>query len=121
MNERDINEMGASLGEPNNDDRLMSMLIYLSSFFTAFLGPLLIWILKRDDSEFVDFHGKEYFNFFISYTLYVFIGTLTFIILIGFIIVPILSIMFVLFTIIALFKAYNGDYYKIPLTIRFIK
>ncbi|HLR60442.1 MAG TPA: DUF4870 domain-containing protein [Pseudogracilibacillus sp.] len=99
----------------------MGMFIYLISFFTAIIGPLIIWIIKKDDSEFVDFHGKEYFNFFISYTVYIFIGSLLMIILIGFIIVPILAIMYFVFTLIALFKAYNGEHYRIPLIFRFIK
>jgi|SRR5699024_348324 len=106
---------------PSQDDRTMGMFIYLISFFTAIIGPLIIWIIKKDDSEFVDFHGKEYFNFFISYTVYIFIGSLLMIILIGFIIVPILAIMYFVFTLIALFKAYNGEHYRIPLIFRFIK
>ena len=54
----------------NNDDRLLACLIYVTSFFTAIIGPLLIWIIKKEESELINFHGKQYFNFFISYTIY---------------------------------------------------
>src|SRR5699024_1564126 len=67
----------------NKDNRIIDMLIYFTGIITNFFGPLLIWLLKRDESEYVDFHGKEFLNFFISYTIY---GLASgFIILFGFI------------------------------------
>src|SRR5699024_7575385 len=85
---------------------MMGMLIYLISFFTAIIGPLIIWLIKKDDSEFVNFHGKEYFNFFISYTVYIFVGSLLMIILIVLIIVHILEVMYLIFTLISLYIVY---------------
>jgi len=106
---------------PTNDDRLFSMLIYLLSFPLPVLGPLLIWLLKRDGSEFVDYHGKEYFNFFVSYLIYGAIGSVLVIILIGVPILIVLGIMAFVLTIIAAYKSYNGVLYRFPLIIRFIK
>lgn len=117
MNNNIINEYK----QPSSDERTMSMFIYLISLFTAIIGPLIIWGIKKDESEFINHHGKEYFNFFISYTIYGFIGGLLMMVLIGFIIVPILAIMYFIFTLIALFKAYNGEYYRFPLIFRIIK
>lgn len=116
-----IDEIINEIKPPSQDDRMMGMLIYLISFFTAIIGPLIIWLIKKDDSEFVNFHGKEYFNFFISYTVYIFVGSLLMIILIGLIIVPILAVMYLIFTLIALYKAYKGEHYRIPLIFRIIK
>lgn len=104
-----------------SDERLFSMLMYVLSFFTAIIGPLIIWLMKREDSEFVDFHGKQYFNFFISYTIYGIVASISLIILIGLLLVPVVGIMYVVFTIIAAVKAYNGEQYKIPLVIQFFK
>ena len=104
----------------SNDDRVFAMLIYVSSFFTTFIGPLVIWLVKKD-SPFVDYHGKEYFNFLISYAIYTLIAWILVFLLIGFIILPIIGIMAFVFTIIAAIKAYEGQDYHIPLTIRFIK
>jgi len=116
-----MDEIINEIKPPSQDDRMMGMFIYLISFFTAIIGPLIIWLIKKDESEFVNFHGKEYFNFFISYTVYLFVGSLLMIILIGLIIVPILAVMYLIFTFIALYKAYNGEHYRIPLIFRIIK
>ncbi|WP_163581882.1 DUF4870 domain-containing protein [Gracilibacillus saliphilus] len=105
----------------NSDERLFGMLIYLLSFFTAIIGPLIIWMIKRDESAFIDFHGKEYFNFFISFTIYSIVSGILVVVLIGFVLLPIVGILFFIFTLIALFKAFNGEEYRIPLVIRFIK
>lgn len=105
----------------NNDERMFSMLIYLVSFPFPVLGPLIIWMLKRDESEFIDYHGKEYFNFFISYSVYGIISTVLILVLIGFILIFIVVIMVFVFSIIAMVKAYNGERYRFPLIFRFIK
>ncbi|QGH35496.1 DUF4870 domain-containing protein [Gracilibacillus salitolerans] len=105
----------------NNDERLFGMLIYLLSFFTAIIGPLIIWMIKREESAFIDYHGKEYFNFFISFTIYAIVSGILVVVLIGVLLLPIVGILAFIFTLIALFKAFNGEEYKIPLVIRFIK
>ncbi|WP_018933093.1 DUF4870 domain-containing protein [Gracilibacillus lacisalsi] len=105
----------------NSDERLFGMLIYLLSFFTAIIGPLIIWMIKRDESAFIDFHGKEYFNFFISFTIYSIVSGILVVLLIGFVLLPIVAVLAFIFTLIALFKAFNGEEYRIPLVIRFIK
>jgi uncharacterized protein len=103
------------------EEKLFAMLIYLTSFFTVFIGPLLIWLLKRDESEFVDFHGKEYLNFLISYTIYGIVSSLLMFVLIGFILAPIVGVLALIFTILAAIRAYEGERYHIPTVIRIIK
>ncbi|HIV74637.1 MAG TPA: DUF4870 domain-containing protein [Candidatus Pseudogracilibacillus intestinigallinarum] len=107
--------------EPNNDERIFAMLIYLTSFFTTIIGPLLIWLLKRDDSKFVDFHGKNYLNFLISFVIYGIIAVILKILLIGFILLPIVGLLVIIFTIFGAIKAYQGEWYSIPFTIKFIR
>ncbi|WP_096270829.1 DUF4870 domain-containing protein [Paucisalibacillus globulus] len=103
------------------DDRLFSMLIYVLSFPFPVLGPLLIWLLKRDNSDFVDFHGKEYFNFIISFTIYGIVSSILMIVLIGFLLIFVVGVAALVLTIIAAVKAYQGERFRIPLVIRFIK
>ncbi|MFA8438650.1 DUF4870 domain-containing protein [Pueribacillus sp. YX66] len=105
----------------NSDERLLACLIYVTSFFTTIIGPLLIWIIKKDESSFIDYHGKEYFNFFISYTIYIIISSILMLVLIGFVLAAIVGILAFVFTIVAAIKAFNGDHYRIPLAIRFFK
>ncbi|WP_439332994.1 DUF4870 domain-containing protein, partial [Staphylococcus chromogenes] len=68
----------------------MAVLIYVTSFFTSIIGPLLIWLIKRDTSRFVDISGKNYFNFIISYSIWSIIASLLMFVLIGFVILPII-------------------------------
>lgn len=103
------------------DERLFSMLIYILSLPFPVLGPLVIWLLKREESEFVDYHGKEYFNFIVSYFIYGIISSILVIVLIGILMLIVLGIMTIVFTIIAAVKAYQGERYRFPLIIHFIK
>ena len=105
---------------PSKDESLLAMFIYVSSFFTVFIGPLIIWLIKRDESLFVDYYGKEYFNFLISYTVYSIVSAILMIVFIGFITIWVVGILAFIFTIIAAVKAYNGEMYQIPLVFRLI-
>lgn len=105
----------------SSDERLLACLIYVSSLFTTFVGPFLIWIIKKDESDLIDHHGKEYFNFLISYFIYGIISGILMLVLIGFVLVVIVGILVFVFTIVAAVKAYNGEYYRIPLVIHFFK
>lgn len=105
---------------PSNDERVMSMLIYVSSFFTAFIGPLIIWLLKKDSSKYVDYHGREYLNFLISYVIYSVVAGLSILLLVGFVLLPIVCVSQIVFTIIAAVKAYEGTEYRIPFILRIL-
>src|SRR5690625_3965030 len=105
----------------SSDERLLAMLIYVTSFFTTIIGPIIIWLIKREESAFIDFHGKEYLNFVISYFVYGIVATISMVILIGFLLAPLVAIAAFIFTIIAAVKAYNGEMYRIPLIFRLIK
>ncbi|WP_210620010.1 DUF4870 domain-containing protein [Mammaliicoccus lentus] len=105
----------------SDDERLYGMLIYLTSIFTTLIAPLIIWLIKRDDSPFVDRIGKDYLNFFISYTIWGIVAGVLCLIIIGIILLPILAILGFIFTIIGAVKAYQGETYLPPLSIRFIK
>ncbi|MDT3789834.1 DUF4870 domain-containing protein, partial [Staphylococcus aureus] len=54
----------------SNDENIMAMLIYLLSLFTSIIGPLIIWLLKKDESKLVDRAGKNYLNYTISYIIW---------------------------------------------------
>lgn len=104
-----------------SDERLMAAGIYVLSLFFPVLAPLIIWLIKKDESSFIDYHGKEYFNFLISYTVYFFVSGILTIIIIGFVALAILAVMLLVFTIIAAIKAYEGNEYRFPLIFRLIK
>jgi uncharacterized protein len=105
----------------NNDEKLMAAGMYVLSLFFPVIAPLVIWLIKKDESIFIDYHGREYFNFLISYTVYLTIAGISMIILIGFVLLPIVGVMLFIFTIIAAIKAYEGNEYRFPLIFRLIK
>ncbi len=104
---------------PTKEEKLFAVLIYVLSFPTPLLGPLVIWLIKKD-SPFIDYHGREYFNFLISYTIYGIIAGLLVLVGIGLLILPILGVVAVVFTIIAAVRAYEGKEYRIPFIFRFL-
>ncbi len=120
--------------DTNNDvsdnDKLLAMILYLSSFLTTIIIPLIIWLAKKEKSKFIDFHGKEYFNFRISIIIYLVIFFLPYLFvnimfdspllrLISAIPIIAVSICNIVFLIISAVKSYKGECFKIPIAIRF--
>ena len=97
----------------------------LLGFFVPFgghiLAPLIVWLIKRPESTEVDEHGKESLNFQLSMLIYSIIAGILCLILIGFVLLPILHILNVVFVIVASLRASEGQLYRYPLTIRFLK
>lgn len=102
----------------SRDERIYAMIIYAISYFTAFVGPIVLWLLKKNDSEFIDYHGRQYLNFLISYIIYYMISGILVLILVGVILIWILGILQLIFTIIAAVRAFEGKYYTIPFIFR---
>lgn len=112
---------GATVAAGTNDEKTMGMLAHLLAIVLGFLGPLIIWLMKKDESAFVDYHGKESLNF--QLTLFIaWIGAfvLSFV-LIGLLIMPILLLVQLIMPIIAGIAANKGEYYKYPATLRLVK
>ena len=85
------------------------------------LAPLVVWLMKRDESPEIDAHGKEALNFQISMLIYNVIAAVFCIVLIGFLLLPLLWILNAVFVIIASIKASDGELYRYPMTIRFLQ
>lgn len=93
-----------------------------------FIGPLVIWLLKRDEFSEVDDQGKESINFQLSMFLYtVALGIVCFIlmfVLVGFLLLPLFGVLYLLdlvLVIIASIKANEGVLYRYPITLRLLK
>ncbi len=83
--------------------------------------PLIVWLIKKDDHPFIDEQGKESVNFQITMFLALFVGALLTLVLVGIVILIGAMIMMIILPIVASIKASNGESYRYPLTIRFIK
>jgi len=101
----------------------MAMLAHLLGIFTWFIGPLIIWLMKKDQSAFVDDQGKEALNFQltigIGYVAIAIIGCIT--LGLGTLLAPVIGIVAIVFCIIACIAANKGERYRYPFAIRLIK
>ena len=114
-------------GQLLKEVRTWAMLCHLSTFSGGFipfgniLGPLIIWLMKREESPFIDAHGKEALNWQISATIYFVVCFALVFVLIGFVLLPALLVFDIIIVIIATVRANSGQAYRYPMTIRFIK
>ena len=100
---------------------LLALAIIIIPSIGNIIGPLIYWLIKKDQSPYIDQMGKNVLNFNISFTIYFFVAGLLSFILIGFILLPILGILWLVFTIMAIVKANNNEMYNFPLTIQILK
>lgn len=100
------------------------MLMHLSQFagvlipLAGFIVPVLMWIVNKDENARVDRHGKNIVNFMISFVIYAAVLSITWI---GIPLAIVVGIVYVVLVILATVKANNGEYWKYPFTIQFIK
>ncbi len=105
----------------------MGMLCHLLAFsgiivpFGTILGPLVMWLVKKDADPYVDQQGKESVNFQISMMIYTIASIILIFVFIGAILLPLLIIANIVLTIIGTVKASKGEPWQYPLTIRLIK
>ncbi len=99
---------------------------YLTGGLGWLLGPLIVWLIKRNDSLFINEHGKEAVNFQISMHLYALLAGVVALVTCGvglLIAIPMwvaLAIVDIICPILGAIQASNGMYYRYPLSIRFI-
>ncbi len=103
------------------DENTFLLLMHLSQIVSWLIIPLIMWATNKDVNENVDKHGKNILNFAISYAIYFAISGFLIFILIGIVTTFILSALYLICIIIATVKASNGEYWKYPFTIDFIK
>ena len=111
---------GALVGPESEDARSTAMLIHLLAIFTGWLVPLIIWLVKKDQSRFIDQQGKEVVNFELTLMIGVVVGALTFCIGIGIFIILATWVVNIVFGILSTIEVNQGKPYRYPVCIRFI-
>jgi uncharacterized Tic20 family protein len=116
------------LNEPMGEDeeRKWAMFAHIGTFSSMiiplgnFIAPIVIWQLKKNESEFVADQAKESLNFQITIIIYALISFLLVFIFIGFFLIFALVIFSLIVVIVAGVKANDGEYYRYPMCIRLI-
>lgn len=110
----------------NSEERTMSMLCHLSAlamFFIPFgsiVGPLIVWLIKKDQYAEVDRQGKDALNFHISMLIYIVMAAILIIFVVGLFILIALGVLNLVVIIVASIKSNNGERYEYPFSIKFI-
>ena len=112
---------------PEKDERLWGMLCHLTAFagfiipFGSVLGPLVIWLIKKDEMPFVNDQGRESLNFQLTMMIAFIISFILMFVFIGVFLMGALCIFELIVVIMASIKANDGVLYRYPYAIRFIK
>jgi uncharacterized protein len=110
-----------SPSEVSKDAKTFAMLAHLLGIFTCFVGPLVIWLVKKDEHPFVDEQGKEALNFQITVAIAYVAASLLSFLCIGFLLFPAVGVVDLVFCILACVAANKGEHYRYPVSIRLIK
>ena len=115
-----------------SDERTWAMLGHLAAF-SAFitgigcvLGPLLVWLIKRDTLPFAGEQAKDALNFNITCIIAGVALSIFAMITLGIGLIIVIPLGFVLFagwlvlTIVAAVKANAGEHYRYPFTLRLV-
>jgi uncharacterized Tic20 family protein len=79
--------------------------------------PLILWLIGKGKSPFVDDHGREVLNFMISYVIWFLLCGLTLVLAI---LIPVLVVVGFVAMIRGAIAAGNGEYFRYPMVIRFL-
>ncbi len=89
--------------------------------FGNIIVPLVLWLIKKDASPFVDRQGRESLNFQISMLIYTLVAALLILVVVGIFLLAALWLYNLVIVIIAGVRAESGEEFRYPLTIRFLK
>lgn len=111
----------------SQDARTWGMISHLAGLagyvipFGNVIGPLVVWLTKKDQHPFVDDQGREALNFQITVTIALLISFVLTFILIGIFLMAAVYVAGLVYTILAGVEANKGVAYRYPFTLRFIR
>ncbi|WP_462156921.1 DUF4870 domain-containing protein [Pseudoalteromonas sp. GB56] len=108
------------------DENTMAMLCHLAALagfivpFGSILGPLVVWLVKKDEMPIVDRHGRDSLNFQLTMLIAYIVSFILIFAVIGVILLPIVALFSFIMVIVASIKAYEGKEFKYPLSFKFL-
>jgi uncharacterized Tic20 family protein len=113
---------------PTESERTWGMLAHLSALaglvvpmIGNVVGPLIVWLTRRDDSAFVTAHAREALNFNITVLIGEVICIMLMLVFIGIVLGAALFVAWLVLTLIAAIRASEGAVYRYPFALRFIR
>ena len=100
---------------------LAGLLVVTGIPFANLIGPLVLWLIKKDQSPTIDAHGKEVLNFQITASIALVVSFILAFLFIGFLLLPLVGVAIIVFAIIGAMKANQGVLYRYPASLKLIK
>jgi uncharacterized Tic20 family protein len=111
----------AARGLSDSDRRMWAMLGHLGGIIISFVAPLIVYLIYKDQDEFIKDQSKEALNFQITVLIGYVIASVLSAVGIGFLLYPLIWVANVVFCIIAGMAANRGERYRYPFALRFVK
>jgi uncharacterized Tic20 family protein len=99
----------------------LSMLAGYAVPLAGLVAPIVIWQVKKDELPEIDRHGKNAVNWIISHIIYIIVCIPLCFVLIGIPLIIAVAVMAIVFPIMAAIKGNNGEVWRYPLSITFLK
>ena len=107
--------------DPTQAEKNLALIMHVLSLVGfSLLGPLIVWLVKKDESAFLDRQGRELLNFQLSILIYSIVSLVLCLVFIGFALLFVVFMTSLILTIIGLVKATEGKIYRFPLTIKML-
>ncbi|ADU28784.1 DUF4870 domain-containing protein [Evansella cellulosilytica] len=107
--------------QPTSDEKTMATLIHVLGIFFGVFSTLIIWLIQKDKSKYVDHHGKQNMNWQLTLIIGYFASFILMFVLIGFLTIIAIGVLDLVFSILAAVAANKGERYKFPVAIPFIR
>ena len=105
---------------PCNDEKNIATITHLAGTLFSIIPALIVWVLKKEDSEYIAMQAKEALNFQITVLVAQLIAGILVWILIGFLLLPIIWLVNIVLCIIAAISTSRGESYRYPICLRLI-
>jgi uncharacterized Tic20 family protein len=103
---------------PTSDEKTLALISHIITIVSSFLAPLIIYLVKKDESSFVAEHAKESLNFQITIFIICFILIIS---VVGWLLLLFVGPVVLVLVIVATIRASEGKLYRYPFSIRLIK
>jgi uncharacterized Tic20 family protein len=105
---------------PSNDEKNIATITHLAGTLFSIIPALIVWVLKKEDSEYIAMQAKEALNFQITVLVAQLVAGILVWILIGFLLLPIIWLVNIVLCIIAAISTSRGESYRYPICLRLI-
>lgn len=111
-----VTDSPQSLAPLTDEEKQLALFAHLGGILAGFVVPLIIWLIKKDTSRFVDDQGKEALNFQLTVLIACLVASAITVATcgIGFPLLFVPIILAVVYSIIAGIAASRGEWYRYP-------